>query len=346
MRILQLGPFPPPHGGVQSNLVAIRNYLRAHDHTCGVINLTRHRRREGDEVYFPKNAAETVRLIATLPYDILHQHIGGAVPFRLLALALLCCWMPNRKSVLTFHSGGYATSPEGRAASPRTVAGFVFRQFDRIIAVNEEMVDLFRRFGVKPDRIRVIKPHAIPAEAPDTPLPPDLAAFLKTHSPALLTVSGLEEEYDLPAQVELLGRLLSSYPDAGLAILGSGSREQELRALIASKSFCSQILLCGDVPHLATLRAIAESDIFFRTTLYDGDAISVREALHFGTPAIVTDNGMRPEGVHLVPISNLDALETQTRLVIEAGMKKQPKPQVGERNLAAVVSLYAELENQ
>ncbi len=24
MRVLQLGPYPPPHGGVQSNLVAIR----------------------------------------------------------------------------------------------------------------------------------------------------------------------------------------------------------------------------------------------------------------------------------------------------------------------------------
>jgi glycosyltransferase involved in cell wall biosynthesis len=343
MRILQLGPFPPPHGGVQSNLVAIRNYLRAHGHTCGVINVTRHRGTEGDEVYYPKNAAETARLIATLPYDILHQHIGGAVPLRLLALALLCCWMPGRKSVLTFHSGGYATSPEGRAASPRTLAGFIFRQFDRIIAVNEEMVGLFRRFGVPDRRIRFIEPHSIPAEAPDTPLPPDLAAFLKTHSPALLTVSGLEEEYDLPSQVELLGRLLKSYPDAGLAILGSGSREDELRALIASKSYGSRISLCGDVPHAATLRAIAECHIFFRTTLYDGDAISVREALHFGTPAIVTDNGMRPDGVHLVPISNLDALENETRLVIDAGMKKEPKPQVGERNLEAVTALYAEL---
>ena len=28
MRVVQLGPYPPPHGGVQTNLVAIREYLR------------------------------------------------------------------------------------------------------------------------------------------------------------------------------------------------------------------------------------------------------------------------------------------------------------------------------
>ncbi len=343
MRVLQLGPYPPPHGGVQSNLVAIRNYLRAHGHACGVINITRHRGANSDEVYYPKNAAETAWLVATLPYEVLHLHIGGNVPLRLLALSLLCCWMPRRKAVLTFHSGGYATSPEGRTASPRTPAGFVFRQFDRIIAVNEEIAGLFRRFGVRDKHIRFIKPYAIPEQVPGTPMPADLASFFGTHSPALLTVGLLEDEYDLPAQVELLGRLLKSYPEAGLAIIGSGSCERKLRELIASKSYASRIMLCGDIPHSATLRAIAECHIFLRTTLYDGDAISVREALHFGTSVIATDNGMRPEGVRLVPVADADALERETGRAIEAGMKKKPIPQVGERNLEAVATLYSEL---
>ncbi len=344
MRVLQLGPYPPPHGGVQSNLVAIRNYLRSRGTKCGVVNLTRHRSKDGDEVYFPKNAAETVWLIARLPYDILHLHIGGNLSFRLLALSLLCCWMPGRKAVLTFHSGGYPSSPEGRAASRRTLAGFVFRRFDRIIAVNQEILDLFRRFGVPRDRLCSIKPYAMPSRIADTPLPADLAAFFAARSPALLTVGLLEQEYDLPAQIELLGRLLKDHPDAGLAIIGSGSRESELRALITSKSYASKILLCGDVPHPATLRAIAQSDIFLRTTLYDGDAISVREALHMGTPVIATDNGMRPEGVRLVPISNLEALEEETRRVISSGLKKNIQRQTGEANLEAVLALYSELQ--
>jgi len=345
MRVLQLGPYPPPQGGVQLNLVAIRNYLRSRGIACGVVNLWRYRSTDADEVYFPKNAAETLWLVAKLPYDILHLHIGGIVSFRLLALSLLCCWMPRRKAVLTFHYGGYPTSPKGRAASPRTFAGFVFRRFDRIIAVNQEIVNVFQRFGVPDKKIRCIEPFAaMPDKIADAPLPPDLGAFIATHSPALLTVGTLEDEYDLPLQTELLGRLLKDHPDAGLAIIGSGSRESELRALIATKSYASRILLCGDVPHAATLRSIAQCHIFLRTTLYDGDAVSVREALHLGTPVIATDNGMRPQGVRLVPISNLDALEHETRRVIDTGMEKTVQRQAGEKNLEAVLSLYSELQ--
>ena len=39
--------------------------------------------------------------------------------------------------------------------------------------------------------------------------------------------------------------------------------------------------------------AMSRITIFLRTTLYDGDSISVREALHLGVPVIASDNGMR-----------------------------------------------------
>jgi hypothetical protein len=80
-----------------------------------------------------------------------------------------------------------------------------------------------------------------------------------------------------------------------------------------------------------------------RTTLYDGDAVSVRESLYFGTPVIASDNGMRPAGVRLIPKSDLSALTT----AIERELP-QPKPPrqnlaCDESNLAAVMNLYREL---
>ena len=50
MIVLQLGPYPPPHGGVQTNIVAIREHLRRHGMGAPVINLTRHRAEDGDHV--------------------------------------------------------------------------------------------------------------------------------------------------------------------------------------------------------------------------------------------------------------------------------------------------------
>src|SRR5579875_2009718 len=54
-----------------------------------VINLTRHRRPDSEEVYYPRSAAQVVRLLFRLPYDVAHLHVGGDLSHRLLALGLV-----------------------------------------------------------------------------------------------------------------------------------------------------------------------------------------------------------------------------------------------------------------
>ena len=84
-----------------------------------------------------------------------------------------------------------------------------------------------------------------------------------------------------------------------------------------------------------------------RTTSYDGDAISVREALYLGTPVIATDNGMRPCGVHLIPPSNPSALHRAIEETLSAPRSlRSPKARPDERNLEAVLDLYQELIEQ
>jgi len=343
MRILLIGPYPPPHGGVQTHVVAIRQYLRGQGIPCAVINVTRHRKPDADEVYYPKGALALLGLLLRLRYDVIHLHIGGNLTTRLLALGLLCCLMPRSRTVLTFHSGGYPVSEEGRDAQRRSLRGFVLRRFDRVIGVNRELVAFFERAGVAKDRIRLIAPHALSTQAPAEPLLPQLERFFETNHPVLTTVGLLEPEYDLPLQIDVLDLIHKRFPNAGLVIVGSGSLEEELRSRISSKSYAKDILLCGDVPHAVTLRAIAESDVFLRTTLYDGDSISVREALHIGVPVIATDNGMRPEGIHLVPSCDLAALQGAIEERLIKGDSRQSRGEADDQNLEAVLEVYKEL---
>lgn len=342
MRVLQLGPWPPPHGGVQTNLVAIRSLLLRRGHECSVINLHRHRTGRDTGVYHPENAAGVVRLLATLRFDLAHLHIGGGLPSRLLALAAVCTSLPHVRSVLTFHSGGYASSPEGRDARPRTVRGMVFRRFDRIIAVNPEIARLFGRFGIPDGRIRLVRPHALPSETPHAVLPGAVQSFLDTHSPVLVTVGLLEPEYSLPLQIEALGRIRDRFPGAGLIIAGSGSLEEELNARAASRPYSEHILLCGDVPHPVALRIIREADALLRTTLHDGDSVAVREALHFGTPVVATDNRMRPDGVRLIAPGDAAGLIARVRQCIDAP-RPLPAEEPPDRNIESVIAVYEEL---
>jgi glycosyltransferase involved in cell wall biosynthesis len=193
--------------------------------------------------------------------------------------------------------------------------------------------------------VRLIPPHSVSPPEEETALPDDLARFFVERQPRLITVGLLEPEYDLPMQIDVMANVLERHPNAGLAILGSGSLEGMLEERIANKPYRDRILLCGDVAHEGALRAIARSDVVLRTTLYDGDSVAVREALALGTPVIATDNGMRPAGVRLIPARDpaklLEAIEAE----LAAG-GAHPRPAAGgEENLEAVVRFYRELRS-
>jgi glycosyltransferase involved in cell wall biosynthesis len=345
MKVLQLGPYPPPNGGVQTHIAALLDYLRQNGVSCDVMNLTRFRRASENGIFYPSNSFAVLAHLLSHHYDVIHLHIGGRIFLRQLGLAIACSALPNTHCVLTFHSGGYPSSEEGRAANPRTLRAFALRRFDRIIAVNSEIAAFFERLGVDRERIRLISPHSTPSNTESSAeLPAAAESFFREHHPLLITVGLLEEEYDLPLQIAVMEQVRKKWPNAGLLIAGSGSLHDILRTQIEAQPYAKHILLYGDLPHAATLQAMRLADLMLRTTWYDGDALSVREALHFGLPVIATDNGMRPEGVHLIPGRNPDALIA----AIEEELAKprtqlEPAKPSENANLLAVLGLYREL---
>ncbi len=344
MHVLQLGPYPPPEGGINRNMLAIREELFANGHRCSIIATSRSTRvTPEDDVHHPTSPFTFVKRLFTLRCDILHLHVGGDITKRIMALVFLCLIAGHGKKILSFHSGGYPTTKEGKAARTYSIRGFLFRRFARVIAVNPTIAEVFSRYGLEAKNIRVIYPfvHCVP-DAKVEPAP-ELLNFCDTHSPFLLTVGLLEPEYDLFMQIEAMEKILRKSPDAGLMIVGSGSLEADLRAAIDSKAYKEQIFLAGDVEHKVTLHLIDRCDALLRTTLFDGDAISVREALFLETPVIATDNGMRPEGVRLIPMQDREALEKQIEALDERQRESKSVKSDDKTNINAVLRVYEEL---
>jgi glycosyltransferase involved in cell wall biosynthesis len=345
MNILQLGPYPPPHGGVQTHLVALVEFLRRQGIPCDVVNLTRFRRPSENGIYYPSNAFAVAWHLLSHRYDIIHLHIGGRIWARQLALALACFALPDTRCVFTFHSGGYPSSAEGRSVDSRTLRASVLRRFDRLIAVNEEIAQFFRTLGVKAQRIHVISPYLGfgTGALGESSLPTQVSDFLAAHNPLLISVGGLEPEYDISLQMKALGIIRTRHPRAGLLVAGSGSLDEAIRKECGLLAYADHILLNGDLAHGATLQVMQSSDIMLRTTWYDGDAISVREALHFGVPVIASDNGMRPEGTRLIPARDLDALVAAVENILASPPPRIPITSEGDRNLEEVLRVYQEL---
>ncbi|MBV8857702.1 MAG: glycosyltransferase family 4 protein [Acidobacteria bacterium] len=341
-RVLLIGHYSPPRGGLQAHVAALREYLLSRGVPVEVIDLSPNRK-NGPGVHGPPNALGVMRLLLTLRYDVAHLHVGGRLSPRLAILALLAGVLPGRKAVLTFHSGGYPSSPEGRAARPRSLRGFALRRLDAAVAVNEEIAAWFRQVGVEAERVRLICPYALPSGPLAAEPPEPLRSFLERHSPLLVSAGGLEPQYDLPLQIEVLGHLREKFPRAGLVLLGAGELHEELRRRAAEKPYGEHVLLCGDVGREVALRVIADSDLMLRTTLYDGDSIAVREAIHFGVPVVASDRAPRPAGVRVVPAQDLARLREAAEQCLSNDARRPPAAGPGEENLAALLALYEEL---
>jgi glycosyltransferase involved in cell wall biosynthesis len=344
VHVLLFGPIPPPFGGVQVHLMALREHLRSSGDRVSVINITRHRQADHDDLYYPETAAGVITRIAQLKPDVLHVHLGGFLGRRDLLLCLACGLWPGARSVLTFHSGGYPSTDAARAASGSSATGRVLQQLDAIIAVNQSIADVFHRFGCRPERVSVIEPHSTAglAGVGEQPWPARFEAFARAHDPVFVTVGLLEPEYGLDLQIAALPIIRQSHPNAGLIIIGSGSLQAEIERLIAASPASAHILLAGDVPHQETLASIARCDLLLRPTAYDGDSVSVREALALGTPVLASDNKMRPAGVHLLPERTVEAL-ARSAVALAGKREAGAGPAAATANLESVRAVYQRL---
>lgn len=344
LHVLQLGPVPPPEGGISRNMLAIRDELRSAGHRCSIVATSKSTVESNEpDIYHPRSKAALIGLLRNLDYDVLHLHIGGEVTKRVLALAFACTFLGGKRTVLTLHSGGYATTDAAKNAKPSSLAGRIFRRFSRVIAVNEDLADVFRRYGAAEEKLSVVLPYSLKAPDENVTVPTDLTSFYKTHSPLLLAVGGLEKDYDPLMQIAAMREIVHDLPNAGLMIVGGGSMQTEVEAAVQNSGCADNIHLAGNVDHGVTLHLMRDANVLLRTTLFDGDAISVREALFLGTRVIATDNGMRPDDVEMIGVGDVATLVERVKEI--AGREKPVKTtgQNDNANIAKVLSIYNDL---
>lgn len=339
-----MGPVPPPWGGVQTHIMSLRERIRARGDRCSILNLTRHRQEDHDDLYFPSSAKEVLARINTLKPDVVHVHLGGSLFARQAALFIALSLRPKTRNVFTFHSGGYPSSDEGKAASAMSLRGFSLRRLDAVIGVNQQLIEVFERYGVKRNRLHLIEPFANTLDRDaiaSEPLPAEIERFVAAHRTLLLTVGLLEPEYGLDVQLAAFRAVRAQNPQAGLLLIGGGSLHEQLKAAISVHPERGHILLAGDVPRPKTLAAIARASLLLRTTHYDGDALSVREALSLGTRVLASDNGMRPAGVQLLQALDPDVLAAAIPCALTTPVAERAVG--GPDSMRQVLDLYDQL---
>lgn len=311
MKVLLIGPVPPPHGGVSVHVMEIHRRLTSYGAPCLVL--------DPGQVRSKLCFTRTLARYAAEGWTI-HLHTNGH-NWKSWMLALWCGlagMLRGNFRILTLHSG---MAPEylrtGRLR--RGMARLACRLYSRIVCVSPAIQDAIVALGISRDRTEVA-PACLGTERPDVTLDPRLLSWIGAHRPVLSTALFFRPEYGFDLLVEGMVKLRERYPHAGCVVMGSGEQRAEAAERIRAANLDGHALLAGDVDHEQCLAIMARSNVFLRPTRADGDSISVREALALGVPVVASRVGTRPAGVLLFTPGSV----AEMLLQVEQALRAQP----------------------
>jgi glycogen synthase len=307
MRILLIGPYPPPHGGVSVHVSGVQRQLTAAGLCCEVLNTNRIRLGLGFGVLLLRHAWQGWTL---------HLHTNGH-NWRSWLLAIGCglAGQASGGCILTLHSGMSPAYLGAASVWRRGLASLTCLLYTRVICVSPGIRKAIISLGVPCQRSEVV-PACLKTERPQVALEPLLRAWMGRHQPLFSTALFFRPEYGFDLLVAGLARLRGRHPSFGCLVMGSGEQREEAERRIHEMGLEENILIIGDVAHDVCVTLMSMSQVFIRPTLADGDSISVREALSLGVPVVASRVGARPDGVLLFHPGDADEMVSQIELAL------------------------------
>jgi len=343
LKVLLVGDFPPPHGGVAVHVEELHRAIRAAGGEAVVLDIGKGQI-PADGVLA---AGGPARFLAQLGSHaargyLIHVHTSGANSKSWL-LASLCAaagQAAGRPALLTLHSG---LGPDYLSASPlrRAVAGAAARAFGAVIAVSHPIARMLRICGVPARHLFVLPAFSRAHLAPGVP-PPEFDQLRRSGAPLLCAMLAPGKVYGERILLRAFARVRERVPEARLVLYGAGTGSPELRAL--AQALCGPsadaVHGLGELSRPAALAVIAGCDVFVRPTLADGDSVSVREALALGRPVVATAVGNRPQDVRLVAPGDDRQLASGICEVLAEAPAAAAAPLADDDSIARIFALY------
>jgi glycogen synthase len=157
------------------------------------------------------------------------------------------------------------------------------------------MIEAVRSIGIGRSRIEVVPGFMGLTGRSLGTIPRRVEEFCAAHMPVLGATATLAPEYGVPLMLEALRRLCERYPKIGLVLIGIGQEAED--QMVADVGLRECVLLAGTLSPDVTLGVMARLSVFVRPTYFEGDSVSVREALALGISVVASDAGFRPDGV-------------------------------------------------
>ena len=312
----------------------------------------------------PLNRRSIMRYFGAVNGDIIHFHDSSSWAGR-VAFTVLFRVLKRSATIVTLHNPDITSlqivgaGPEENPSLFRRIVGPLLVRMlglnSALIAVSSDIQRSLLGYGVRSTKVNMIPAHLRPTVTDDdvARVPAEVWDFIAEHSPVVvLTCSFLglrngADIYGLDRAVEACSLMRARFPDIGFLTLVTKVADEDYfrrtqEAIVARNVtrhfglFRSGFELCP---------VLLRSDLHLRPTLVDGDAVSIREALHFGVPVLASDICARPSGCAVYQADDIRSLvEAAAAILNGASGRHDHVPAHGEVDFyEQVKSVYAAL---
>lgn len=316
-QVLEVGPYPPPLGGVSVHLSRLSKSLE----NCEVFDLSQ------------PGGGKFLKLFLSLLFkkrDLVHLHV---ITLKILVVVFVAQIFRRYPILITDHNSRLF---ESKSKIQLILLRFFLSRVDNIIVVGEHILNFYTKHKIKPKQNFMIS---------DSFLPPNLTEnkkildtyplvyhnFVHSHTPIIntnaykLVLHNGIDLYGIDLCVELIYRLKNKYPNIGLLVFLADEDYNakylcKLKELVIHRDLENNIIFITNQRELWP--SYQDSDLMVRATVTDGFGISVAEAMYVGCPAIASDVCKRAPGATIFRNRDIDDLYQKSLEILKSSRRK------------------------
>jgi glycosyltransferase involved in cell wall biosynthesis len=348
LKIINVGVYPPPYGGVSNHLKRLLEYLQTERKDCLLIDLSREKKRQKGVINH--SWLDTIVFLLRITKSIVHFHNFSSKNTLLYFLISL-----RHSTVLSFHNERSLKKLSSRKNPLRYFVTFFLNRIDYIVVDNLSCKQLAEKIIWNKTKIKLIPEFIPPTSIP--PLRNELILEMRNKYKYLISSNAFQisfyknqDLYGLDIVVELLNKLVHlNELDVGIVFLlpniGNVDYFKMINRKIKELNLTNRFLFVTEpIEEASSLWKV--SDLVIRATNTDGNSLTILEALSLDIPVLASDCVERPEGAIL--FKNRD-VEDMCRKVVDVLLNSQSYREKIKKipianNADSILKIYEDLE--
>ncbi len=350
LKVLLVGPYPPPFGGMATHIKNLQTNLTANGIDAHVLSSNEVEKWTNRVWHEKLNLIWVFEKGIRLNFDLIHYHATAYNLKGLFAFGLLA--KIGKPVLITLHS--FRLDNYKFSTLLRPLVRLALSSFPIIICVGTELANQIIQIGINRAKIKVVSPYlpSINDSIHSTNIPKELELFIKHHSPIISACASKlvfyqnHDLYGMDLCVSLVKELFTEMPNIGfifsLSQIGNQVYFDQIMNEVQSNGLQNNFYVQISSDYIPVIQ---KSSLVIRTTNTDSYGLSVMEALEVGIPVIASDVCTRPKGTILFKSRDLDDLTAKVRevLMMPDKLRENPRRAYESDEINEIIKIYNDM---